>query len=242
MYCQSCGSEIPAGAAICPKCNLNIAPPPPPPPAYGPPAYYPPMYPPPFMFGKSVAAGIFIMLASMICFLFAIFVFFDVILYYLEYPDDYYYDSDIYYYIFVFILSIFAFCFGLITSILCFKRVRYKIALVGSLILLITPFFMFVDYIFIFGMFTLISAVPGFAFMVIAKRDFDIQAGVIPPYYLPPTVPPPMPPPMPAPAPVQAPPQPSVADKMIDLRKMKDAGLISPEEYEAKRQELLKAL
>lgn len=242
MYCQSCGGEIAAGAAVCPRCNRGTGPAPvpavaPPPPPYGPPAYYPPMYPHPFMFGKSMAAGFFIIFASIFCLIFAIYVLFDWIIYYIEYPEDYYYDGGgLYMWIIIFIWSIIAFGVGLITAVLCFKRTRYKIAIFGSIIVLISAFFMFFDYFTGFGMLTLIFALPGMIFLMLAKRDFDIQAGAVPPYFPPPMMPMPMPPP------AAAPPVRTTADKLIDLKKLKDESIISAEEYEAKRQELLKLL
>jgi hypothetical protein len=234
MFCQSCGIELTSGAAVCPKCNQKVQPLP----AYGPPAPYPYMYHYPFQFWKSNLAGFFFLMASVFCLLSAIYVYVDWITYYIYYPEDYYYDYDvsgIYIWIVIFCLGILGFGFGLVSSIMCFKRTRFYIPVLGSTIIIIASFFMFFDYYSPFGFLTLMMGLPGGTLLILGKSDFDMPADKSQPYYPPPPIPYPPYPPYPQPLS----PKPSPAVKLMELQKLKEKEIITQEEFDSKKKELL---
>jgi hypothetical protein len=228
MFCQSCGTEIPTGTAACPKCNFRVQPIP----AYAPPAPYPYVYPPPFLFWKSALAGFFILFAAIFCLLSTIFIFFDWIFYYIDYPEDFYYSEIVILFI-IFIFSMMGFLLGIISAIMCFKRTRFYIPVLGTTILLVTSIFMFFDYFAGFGFLILMMSVPGFIFLFLGKAEFDMPAGQPQPFY--PTPPPVHYPPYPPPAV----PKPSPTVKLMELQKLKEKEIITQEEFDTKKKELL---
>ena len=224
MYCQHCGGELEKDSAVCPKCKQPVEPQAVPPP----PMFYPPMYPMPFMMWRSAAAAIMLLIASMLC-LIAAFSTYD---YYILWYDEYDYGS-IEFWIGVMTLQVWAFGMGLISAVLTLKRSRYLLAGSGYIVVVIAGAVSFVD--FGPGFVIILPAIPALILFLFAKRDFDMPAGPLPPF--------PMPPPMPGAAPGTMPPTvPSPYDKMRELKKLKDDGIISEDEYEAKRKQMLDKL
>lgn len=231
MYCQNCGFELPEGTTVCPECRVSAVPP-----WFIPGGQHPVYFPVPYFNLRSTGAGILILLAAIVCLLFSIYVFFEWILYYVEYPEDVYDKNMLYIWVSIFIMSIGGFGFGLITAVLCFKRKEYNIALGCSLFVVAACVFMLfdLDYFPLFPMVALSLAIPGFFVLFSGKRDFELAESLSRPFF--------PPPPMPLPEQTPEDPEISQADKLIELKKMKDADAISEEEFEKKKQEILDRL
>ncbi|WP_455392610.1 zinc-ribbon domain-containing protein [[Eubacterium] cellulosolvens] len=172
VHCQNCGKPLEPGTNFCPVCGKPIAQ------QFYQPPWAPPMQPAPNQYpqalqgsGKSLAAGILILIASGFCLVEGTIIYCIGVFRHWGWWYNPIWDHWGWVAIILIVFAYWGFAIGLTGGILTLKRTKFPLAIIGSTFVIVSGCLAFLGT-FYFGILILVLGILGTVFTAIARNEF----------------------------------------------------------------------